>query len=90
MHLNDLDPLQLHPEATQLGLSLYAKSHYPDYDDLIQDNIATQFLAYPDERKADLYALLAEAIEPGMKLGQMTKVASDCLFKNAKHFGVPY
>lgn len=84
--MTDSDFLNLHPEASQLGLSLFSRLNYPDFDELVQANIEQQFAHYPDEKRADLYALLAERVGNDMTLGQMMKATSDCLHDNDRRF----
>lgn len=79
---------ELHPLATQLSLALFARSHYPDYDELIQETIDKLCAHMPDERKADLYAMIEEGTDATMKLGQLATKLSELLYKNAQHYGV--
>lgn len=87
MRMADINPLTLHPQTTQLALSLFAKRCYPDYSDVIEQNIAGQFAHYTDEQKADLYALLEEGIANDMTLGQLHGACDKLLWKNSNHFG---
>lgn len=87
MRMADINPLTLHPQTTQLALSLFAKRCYPDYSDVIEENIAGQFAHYVDEHKADLYALLEESIDATMTLGQITVACDKALWKSTNHFG---
>lgn len=90
MMMCDIDPLNLHPQATQLALLLYARLKFPDFHDVIQENIATQFAHYTDEQKADLYALLEEGVTNDMTLGQLHGACDKLLWKNSNHFGGVY
>jgi hypothetical protein len=87
MLMSDINPLTLHPQATQLALSLYARKCYPDFSDLIHQNIDGQFKHYVDEHKADLYALLEESIDATMTLGQITVACDKALWRATNHFG---
>lgn len=85
--MSDINPLALHPQATQLALSLFSRQSYPDYSDLIQQNIEGQFAHYPDEQKADLYALLEESVTNDMKLADICVACDKALWKNTHRFG---
>lgn len=41
---------------------------------------------YSDERKADLYARMAERVDPHQPLAVVQATVSDCLFENDKEF----
>lgn len=56
-----------------------------DYEP-IADAIEATLLGYPDEQKADLYALLAEAVKPGMGFTELTCTVSMCLITNELAF----
>ena len=87
MLMPDINPLNLHPQATQLALGLFARQTYPDYHDLIQANIEAQFSHYTDEHKADLYALIEESVTNDMKLADIVVACDKALWSASQHFG---
>ncbi len=56
-----------------------------DYEP-IADAIDATMKGYPDEQKADLYALLAETVTPGMPFGLLCVVVDAALTNNEKEF----
>lgn len=56
-----------------------------DYEP-IADAIEVTLRGYPDEQKADLYALLAERVRPGMVFADLTSEVSYALSLNELAF----
>jgi hypothetical protein len=48
--------------------------------------IEALFQDYTDEQKADLYALLQEAVNATMSFVELTDCCAECLNKNEEHF----
>lgn len=78
-----------HPNATTVSLLLIAEGQQRKggtFEDDIADVLAAYFREWSDERKADLYALLAEKVKHDDKLADMQKVVSDCLWNNENNW----
>jgi hypothetical protein len=58
----------------------------PDDYELTARAIEAMFSRWPDERKADLYALVQEATNRDMQLKDLIPVIDACLMKNEQHF----
>lgn len=56
-----------------------------DYEP-IADAIEMTLRGYPDEQKADLYALLAEAIDPAMTFEALCRTVNEALVTNELGF----
>lgn len=56
-----------------------------DYEP-IADAIEVTLRGYPDEQKADLYALLADSITPNMPFKALTEAVSSALYLNERSF----
>ena len=80
---------RFHPHATTLTLLLMAQENYsadlPHAVHTVIDH-AMALAAYPDERKADLFARIAESVGPGMKMLDMQKAIQAALVENERVF----
>lgn len=73
--------------ATQLALLLHGFSlHHRELGESIHDSIEQLFRDWPDEKKADLYARLAERVEDGMGYFNIRAAVLDCLRDNQQEF----
>lgn len=73
--------------ATQLALLLHGFSlHHRELGESIHDSIEQLFRDWPDEKKADLYARLAERVEDGMGYFNTRAAVLDCLRDNQQEF----
>jgi hypothetical protein len=75
-----------HPRTYALAVLLSEPE--PKYDDYDNTAIALEalFRDYTDEQKADLYALLQEAVNRDMSFVELTDCCAECLRKNEGHF----
>ena len=73
-----------HVLALLLVQGTYARVN-EDYEP-IADAIEVILQGYPDEQKADLYALLAEAIDPGMTFEALRRTVNEALVTNELGF----
>lgn len=73
-----------HPEATTVALLLTAEKQQPgrDLEEATHVVLARYFEDWPDEKKADLYALLAEKVSADMSFMQTEQIVSRCLWDN--------
>jgi hypothetical protein len=80
-----------HPQALTLSLLIHAEGLRvagADFEEGIH-TVIDKYLTerdFHDERKADLYALLAEKLKPNMLHSQMREVCDACLKLNATHW----
>lgn len=73
--------------ATQLTLLLQgARSFEEDLGQDLYEIMKNMFMDWHDEKKADLYARLAERVERGMGYFNMRQAVVDCLTDNALEF----
>lgn len=78
----------MHRYTHGLALLIYggnAAKVEQDYEP-IADAIEIWLAGYHDAQKADLYAILAETITPGMPLKELTEVVSSALYMNERAF----
>lgn len=78
-----------HPLTTTLTLLLVAQQRHADrFEDSVADVIEhlVDLSGWPDEKKADLYALLVESVTDDMKLAQVEKAVAAALDTNHKRF----
>lgn len=78
-----------HPLKTTLTLLLVAEGqqkHHDSFDDAVSTVIESLFSEWGDERKADLYALLADRVQHDMPIGKMEEVVQRCLWDNQNHW----
>lgn len=68
-----------HPLATTLAIIL---ANRDDFDELLQASIEMLFDEYTDERKADLYAMLAERVTPQATFDALVDTVSRTLWDN--------
>ncbi len=82
-------PAVIHPKATALALCLYA--YHVGRDEIGGvEAVCTSIdncTDYDDERKADLYARIAESVKSTSTYGQMEKAISVALHGNDAAFG---
>lgn len=75
------------PAATQLTLLLVGfMTNHRELGESIHDAIALQFAEWPDEKKADLYARIAERVEDGMSYFSTRAAVLDCIRDNEQEF----
>lgn len=75
------------PLATQLTLLLVGfRWNHRELGESIHDAIEQLFRDWPDEKKADLYARLAERVEDGMGYFNTRAAVLDCLRDNQQEF----
>lgn len=76
---------KLHPLATTLALLILAESFHEDELEYAAHVVLTKAVSlcdWSDERKADLYARLADTLERGMRFADMEKFVSLALWAN--------
>ncbi len=74
-----------HPQATTVTLLLVAERQQretPGLEEAAHVVLERYFTDWPDERKADLYALMAERVRGDMPSGKMEETVSRCLWDN--------
>lgn len=73
-----------HPQATTVTLLLVAERQRetPGLEEAAYVVLDRYFADWPDEKKADLYALMAERVKGDMPLGKMEAAVSRCLWDN--------
>lgn len=77
----------LHPRATLLAATiLTARRDEEQLDFPVAAVLAELFDDWSDERKADLYARLAERLPADAKLIEAERICSNCLRENHKEF----
>lgn len=75
--------------STSLAVVLWAGKE--DEDSLpykVYEVLADMFEGWPDDRRADLYALLAESLSASMTFEDFEHTVNVCLTKNAAHFNI--
>ena len=72
-----------HPQTTALTTLLYGK---PEDFEATARAIAVLFTGYSEERKADLYALIAERVHGRMGFTELSEAVDYCLLKNERYF----
>lgn len=72
-----------HPKTHTMAVLL---SRAPEDVDRTADAIAYIFQGYTDEQKADLYALIHEAVNETMSFVELSDAIDDALVKNEEHF----
>lgn len=79
----------IHPTMT-LTLLLVSEGMQHKYtnrfDDAVHEVLERLFTNWSDEKKADLYARLAERVTHDMPIAQMERAVDDCLCDNAAEF----
>ena len=78
-----------HPLALTIALLITAqRQRFVDFEHSIQDVLAhlIDLAGWSDERKADLYALIAEKVTAGDSCIDMERKLDACLWKNEEHF----
>lgn len=80
---------QRHPNTTAMSLLLMSPQARwsDDFEGEVALVIESLFSEWTDERKADLYALLAEKVTPHMRLIDIEKVVSGALWDNCNNWG---
>lgn len=82
--MTTIDP---NPTATQLALLLVGFGlHHRELGEAIHASIEQLFADWPDAKKADLYARLAERVEDGMGYFDTRAAVLDCIRDNALEF----
>jgi len=71
---------------TLLLVAAQAKSHEFDYRIHEIINRLVDIVGWTDERRADLYALLAESVEADDPMHVIDRKVADALTKNEEHF----
>lgn len=71
-----------HPECTTLALLIAAERNPNGLYDSAADVLARYFADWSDDRKADLYARLAESLLPGDTIATMEVKCSAALWAN--------
>lgn len=75
------------PAATQLALLLVGfRWNHRELGESIHDSIEQLFRDWPDEKKADLYARLAERVQDGMAYFSIRAAVLDCIRDNQQEF----
>lgn len=79
--------MKLHPQAIALAILITSarSAGCPDVEQAAYKAIAALFDEWTDERKADLYAMLAERVRPNMTMIQMQETISRTLWDNENH-----
>lgn len=75
----------MHRLAHTLALAIYPAKNADDVD-LLCETIESTTTGYSDERKADLYARIAEGVDPDMTFEQMTGAIDTALKANDRTF----
>lgn len=81
--------MKLHPIATTLSLLIYAEHLRQEELEYAVHEVLTRavdLMDWSDERKADLYARLAESLNKGMPYAEMEKACSTILWDNQAEF----
>ncbi len=79
----------LHPEATTVTMLLIAERSQitrPTLEEAAHVVLERYFEDWVDEKKADLYALLAEKVEGNMSMTRMIQVVSACLWNHVNRW----
>jgi hypothetical protein len=76
--------MKLHPQAIALSLLITSarSTGCPDVEQAAYKCIEVFFDEWSDDRKADLYALLAERVRPNMTMVDLQATVSRCLWDN--------
>jgi hypothetical protein len=72
-----------HPRTLPLATML---ARAPEDMDTTCDALSALFQDYTDEQKADLYALIQEAVNETMSFVELSDALDGCLVKNEEHF----
>ena len=75
----------MHRLTHAFALALTAASD-PAVHDVVAGAIEDITRGYPDEQKADLYALIAESVRPGMTFENVCRALDAALTSNERHF----
>lgn len=75
-----------HPLTTAFATVLH-RADRSDYEPTA-DAIEALTESYTDEQKADLYALIQEAVNKDMSFVELSDALDVCLTKNSEHFHV--
>lgn len=78
-----------HPMATTLALLIAAQQRWhAELEHAVYDVIAklVDMADWSDERKADLYARLAEVLKPSMRIIEMEVACNKALWQNQNSF----
>lgn len=76
-----------HPDATTVACLIAAEREPDGLEERAAVVLARFFHDWSDERKADLYALLAESLTAGDTIATMTVKCSAALWRNQNEFG---
>jgi hypothetical protein len=79
-----------HSGALTLTLLIMSESMQPRYRDALEhpayEVLERACSGYTDEKKADLYARLAERVRGSEPMLVLQKAVSDCMFENDKEY----
>jgi hypothetical protein len=75
-----------HPKALTLALLLDARMHDPDLEYATYQVLEEYLSGEPDEKKADLYAMVAEQWNADATLLQKRQLLSRLLWDNENHW----
>lgn len=80
-----------HHHTTGLTVLLFAgnrtlREQHEEFEYELHDVVNVYFQGWPDERKADLYARLAESVRGDMGFAEASAAVSRCLRANFKEF----
>ncbi len=83
--------LNCEPRSLTLTLLLVSEAQQHKYQTEFTDHPAYEVIEramsdYTDEAKADLYALMAESVDPRAPLAVIQRAVSECLVKNKERY----
>lgn len=82
----DVQVKSRHPEAMTVATLVWSGRNQPGLEESVAEGIALYFEGWPDEQKADLYALMAEKLTEDQPYDVFVGVVSDCLWDNLNHW----